>query len=51
MQFAARYGRYQHVLALIDVVLMQTGPPTSRHIIPCWYARHVAKSVEQLACQ
>lgn len=41
----------QRVLVPIVLVMVQTGPPTSRHIIPCWYAMHVTKAVKQLAHQ
>lgn len=51
VQLAALCCWYFTVLVPIVLVMMQTGPPTSRHIIPCWYAMHVTEAVKPLVHQ
>lgn len=48
MYLAALYYWYWSVPVPIVLVMMQTGPPTSRHIIPCWYAMHVTTASASL---
>lgn len=40
--------RYRSVPVPFVLVMMQTGPPTSRRLIPCWYATHVTEAAPRL---